>query len=127
MVKNLPVKAGDSDSIPGPRRRHTPQGNQACLPQLLSKAPPATEARAPPSRRSGAGGAAATGSLHTATREEPPLSAAGEHLRAATQTKHNHKYIKIKKNQEAAPERISTRLQVQKGGNKNDTGTKKDY
>ena len=27
VVKNLPANAGDEDSIPGPRRFHTPRGN----------------------------------------------------------------------------------------------------
>ena len=36
MVKNLPVNAGDTGSIPGPGRSHMPQSNYAHAPQLLS-------------------------------------------------------------------------------------------
>ena len=35
VVKNLPVNAGDTDSIPGPGRSHMPLGNQALVMQLL--------------------------------------------------------------------------------------------
>ena len=34
VVKNMPAKAGDSGSIPGPGKFHVPQGNHACLLQL---------------------------------------------------------------------------------------------
>ena len=37
MIKNLPDNAGDMASIPGLGRFHVPQGNQAPVPQLLSK------------------------------------------------------------------------------------------
>ena len=36
VVNNLPAKAGDLGSIPGPRSFHMPQSNKACAPQLLS-------------------------------------------------------------------------------------------
>ena len=36
VVKNPPVKAGDTGSIPVPGRPHVPQGNSALEPQLLS-------------------------------------------------------------------------------------------
>ena len=36
VVKNRPTNAGDTGSIPGLGRSHTPQGNQACALQLLS-------------------------------------------------------------------------------------------
>ena len=45
VIKNLPVKAGDTGSIPGPGRHHMPQGNQACVPQQLC--PQSTEAHRP--------------------------------------------------------------------------------
>ena len=35
VVKKLPANAGDMDSIPGLGRPHVPQGNLACVPQLL--------------------------------------------------------------------------------------------
>ena len=35
MVKNLPVNAGDTGSIPGPRRSHTSQSSEAHAPELL--------------------------------------------------------------------------------------------
>ena len=35
VVKNLPVNAGDTGSIPGPGRSHMPLGNQALVMQLL--------------------------------------------------------------------------------------------
>ena len=36
VVKNLPASAGDTGSIPGPRRSHGPWGDEANVPQLLS-------------------------------------------------------------------------------------------
>ena len=36
VVKNPPADAGDTSLIPGPRKSHLPQGNQAHVPQLLS-------------------------------------------------------------------------------------------
>ena len=33
--KNPPANAGDTDSIPGPRRSHMPRSNQACTLKLL--------------------------------------------------------------------------------------------
>ena len=36
-IKNLPANAGDKGSIPGLQRFHTPHGNQAHVPQLLSQ------------------------------------------------------------------------------------------
>ena len=36
VVMNPPANAGDTGSIPGPRRSHRPQGNQASAPQQLS-------------------------------------------------------------------------------------------
>ena len=36
VVKNLPAKAGDMGSIPGPGRSHTPRTNEAHAPQPLS-------------------------------------------------------------------------------------------
>ena len=36
MVKNQPHNAGDTGSIPGPRRSHMPQSNKAHVPQRLS-------------------------------------------------------------------------------------------
>ena len=33
VVEDPPVKAGDTDLIPGPGRPHMPQNNQACVPQ----------------------------------------------------------------------------------------------
>ena len=41
MVKNLPCNAGDVGVIPGQRlRSHMPQGNQACVPQVLKPTQP---------------------------------------------------------------------------------------
>ena len=34
--KNLPASAGDTDSIPSPRRFHLPQSNEARVPKLLN-------------------------------------------------------------------------------------------
>ena len=45
VVKNLPVNAGDTNSIPDPRRPHMSQSN--CTPQLLSPRATTTEAGAP--------------------------------------------------------------------------------
>ena len=45
VVKNPPANAGDTDSIPGLRRFHMPQGNYAHVPQLLK--PKRFRARAP--------------------------------------------------------------------------------
>ena len=36
VVKNLPAKAGDTGSIPGPRRSRMLQGNRTHTPQILS-------------------------------------------------------------------------------------------
>ena len=36
VVKNPPANAGDTSSIPGPRRSHMPWSNRALEPQLLS-------------------------------------------------------------------------------------------
>ena len=36
VVKNPPTNAGDTSSIPDPRRSHMPQSNSARWPQLLS-------------------------------------------------------------------------------------------
>ena len=36
VVSNLPANAGDTGSIPGPGRSHTPRSNEARAPQLLS-------------------------------------------------------------------------------------------
>ena len=36
MVKNPPASAGDTGSIPGPERVHTPWSSYACARQLLS-------------------------------------------------------------------------------------------
>ena len=36
VVKNLPAKAGDTGSSPGPGRSHMPRSNEACAPQLRS-------------------------------------------------------------------------------------------
>ena len=36
VVKSSPANAGDTGSIPGPGGFHLSQGNQACVPQLLS-------------------------------------------------------------------------------------------
>ena len=59
MVKNLPAKAGDTGSSPGPGRSHMPRSNEArapqlrslhsraCEPQLLSPRATTTEAQAP--------------------------------------------------------------------------------
>ena len=46
-IKNLPANAGDKGSIPGLQRFHTPHGNQAHVPQLLSPCAATTEAQAP--------------------------------------------------------------------------------
>ena len=35
VVKNPPASAGDTGSIPGPRRSHMPQSSEARAPQLL--------------------------------------------------------------------------------------------
>ena len=35
-LKNLPAKAGDMGSSPGPGRSHMPHSNEAHVPQLLS-------------------------------------------------------------------------------------------
>ena len=45
VVKNPPANAGDMDSIPGLRRFHIPQGNEAHMPQLLK--PEHSRAHAP--------------------------------------------------------------------------------
>ena len=59
VVKNLPAKAGDMGSNPGPGRSHMPRSNEAhapqlqsllsraCEPQLLSPRATTTEARVP--------------------------------------------------------------------------------
>ena len=59
VVKNLPANAGDTGSIPGPRRSHTLQSKQVPYttaiepvllsqePQLLSPRAATTEAQAP--------------------------------------------------------------------------------
>ena len=39
VVKTPPANAGDMGSIPDPGRFHTPRGNEAHLPQVLSPAP----------------------------------------------------------------------------------------
>ena len=36
MDRSLPVNSGDTALIPGLGRFHVPQGNEACVPQLLS-------------------------------------------------------------------------------------------
>ena len=36
MVKNPPAKAGDTGSVPGPGRFHTPKGNHGHAPHLPS-------------------------------------------------------------------------------------------
>ena len=36
VVKSPPADAGDTGLTPGLGRSHRPQGNQACVPQLLS-------------------------------------------------------------------------------------------
>ena len=36
VVENFSANAWDTGLIPGPRRSHMPQGNWACVPQLLS-------------------------------------------------------------------------------------------
>ena len=40
VVRNLPAKAGDTGSIPGPGRFHMPQSNKAGVPQLLKHTHP---------------------------------------------------------------------------------------
>ena len=73
VVKNLPASAGDTGSIPGLGRFHTPRSNQVHMPQPLSLGF-TTDA------------AAAMGSLCTAPGEGPPLATTGENLRAATKS-----------------------------------------
>lgn len=44
---NMPAKAGDTGSVPGPGRFHMPWSNSAHAPQLVSLGAATTEARAP--------------------------------------------------------------------------------
>ena len=47
MVRNLPVSAGDTGSIPGPGRSQVPRGNETCEPQSLGSETVATTMRIP--------------------------------------------------------------------------------
>ena len=83
VVKNLPASAVDTGWIPGPKRAHTSQGNEACAPrllnlclrawelQLLSSRAITTEARVPWRPSSATREATAMRSLLSATREKP--------------------------------------------------------
>lgn len=77
VVKNQPVNAGDTDSVPDLGRPHLPQINQASAPQLLSLQlslpASAAEIHAPQSRRSAARGAPLSSARSTA-REQLPLT-----------------------------------------------------
>ena len=79
------------DSIPGLGRSHTPQGNQARNPQLLSSRAASTEAHLPSSPCSATRDATAIRSSHI-TRRAAPLTKL-EQAHAAMKTQHNHKQI----------------------------------
>ena len=64
VVKNAPVNAWDTGSIPDPGISLMPQNNSARVPQLLSLCSP--------------GEATIMSSLHVATREKPPLTTTRE-------------------------------------------------
>ena len=65
MAKNPPANAGDMGSSPAPGAFHTPWGNLARVPQLLSPCPATREATT-------------VTSLRTAAGEQPLLTATGE-------------------------------------------------
>ena len=69
VVKNPSAHAGDVGSISGAGRSHTPQGNEACVPRLLSGSTATTGS----SRLCSETRAATAVSLCAAAREEPRL------------------------------------------------------
>ena len=80
VVKNPPANAGDTGSIPGPGRPHTPQTTKPhshCA-WALSPRLTATEALEPPSPHSAREGATATRSPRRAAREGPASATGGK-------------------------------------------------
>ena len=84
MVKDLLANAGDTGSIPGPGRSHTPRAGQ------LSSCTATTEFTLQ-SPCSAAKEVTAMRSLHTATREEAPLTATRESPCTETKSQQSQK------------------------------------
>ena len=83
MVKNPPFNAGDTGSIPGPRRPHMLQSKKANVPQLLSFMPLEQVLCSKRGHHS-----------------EKPVTTTRGRLLEAMQTQHSQKYIKRKKKEE---------------------------
>ena len=77
MDENPPVDAGDTGSIPGLERFHTPQGNWANEPQLLSPCAATSEAHRP--------------RAHTPQQDKPPQWEALTLQQRVAPTHHNQR------------------------------------